>query len=100
MTAFFWTCLALVAYVYVGYPAMLRVWAWLGARPYAADARPAPTIAIVMAARNEGARLAARIDNLLDLDYPPIAGKSSSSPTAAQTTRSTCWRATAASWTR
>ena len=70
MTVCFWTCVAITAYVYVGYPAMLRVWARLWPRPYAADSRLEPDITIVLAARNEGARLGARIDNLLALDYP------------------------------
>ena len=89
MTVVFWTCVAIIAYVYVGYPAMLRavgaaVWA---ASAYAADSALEPDISIVIAARNEGARLAARIDNLLALDYPAAAGRSSSSPTARPTTR-------------
>ena len=29
-----------------------------------------PGVSIVIAARNEGRRLAGRIDNLLELDYP------------------------------
>jgi cellulose synthase/poly-beta-1,6-N-acetylglucosamine synthase-like glycosyltransferase len=70
MTAVFWICVAVVAYVYVGYPAMLRVWARLRPRPFAAGFAAARGVSIVIAARNEGARLAARIDNLLSLDYP------------------------------
>jgi poly-beta-1,6-N-acetyl-D-glucosamine synthase len=69
----FWISAAIIAYVYVGYPALLRVWARLaGAR---VDRRPGsrstPGVSIVIAARNEAARLPARIDNLLALDYPP-----------------------------
>jgi poly-beta-1,6-N-acetyl-D-glucosamine synthase len=71
VSVLFWTCVAVVAYVYVGYPLMLRAWARLRPRPHAADLGRTPVIAIVIAARNEGARLAARIDNLLRLDYPP-----------------------------
>jgi poly-beta-1,6-N-acetyl-D-glucosamine synthase len=72
MTLVFWIAAALVAYVYVGYPAMLRLWA--AARPVpvggAADGGGSPGVSIVMAARNEAPRLAARMDNLLGLDYP------------------------------
>jgi biofilm PGA synthesis N-glycosyltransferase PgaC len=71
MSALFWTCIAVVAYVYVGYPLILRGWARLRPRPHTADLGQMPAIAIVIAARNEGTRLGARIDNLLRLDYPP-----------------------------
>ncbi len=68
MTAVFWFGVAVVAYVYVGYPVLLGVWARLRPRPYAASGKPEPGISIVIAARNEGSRLPARIDNLLGLD--------------------------------
>jgi biofilm PGA synthesis N-glycosyltransferase PgaC len=72
----FWTAAVLVAYVYVGYPALLAAWA--GLRRRAADGRPtsvnafscAPGVSIIIAARNEGRRLPARIRNLQALDYP------------------------------
>ena len=63
----------MIVYVYVGYPLLLAGWA--RARGPAgrrrADSRPArwPAISIVVAARNEAARLPARIDNLLALPY-------------------------------
>jgi len=72
MAFFFWGMMAAIVYVYAGYPALLRVWARLRARPVRAagpGSRP-PGISIVIAARNEGPRLPARIRNLLDLDYP------------------------------
>jgi cellulose synthase/poly-beta-1,6-N-acetylglucosamine synthase-like glycosyltransferase len=72
MTLLFWLSIALVAYVYAGYPLMLRLWAWhCGLR--IADCgfiEDLPGVSIVIAARNEGPRLAARIENLLALDYP------------------------------
>jgi cellulose synthase/poly-beta-1,6-N-acetylglucosamine synthase-like glycosyltransferase len=76
MVLVFWLSVAIVAYVYVGYPVLLRVWAHL--RPKPLDCRSPivdrrfddPGVSIVIAARNEGARLASRIDNLLSLDYP------------------------------
>jgi len=72
MAIFFWGMAAAIVYVYAGYPALLRVWARLRARPIRPAARGGrvPGISIVIAARNEGARLPARIRNLLDLDYP------------------------------
>ena len=59
MHELFWTSAAIVAYVYVGYPALLALWARLVDRrprrvPYPPDAWP--PISIVIAARNEAAR--------------------------------------------
>ena len=70
MVALFWVSCAIVAYVYLGYPALLALWARL--RPLPAPLLPSerPGVSIVIAARNEGSRLAARLDNLLQLEYP------------------------------
>lgn len=73
MQLVFWLSALTVVYVYAGYPALLAVWARL--RPHAPlrAAEPdadLPTVSIVIAARNEAARLPARIENLLALDYP------------------------------
>jgi len=76
MRIWFWASALIVAYVYVGYPALLLVWAWFR---NAGSQRTRPThngtsgprgVSIVIAARNEGTRLAARINNLLALAYP------------------------------
>jgi len=73
MTVLFWISALIVAYVYVGYPCLLAVWARI------ADRRPRrvpfedggwPSVAIIIAARNEAARLPSRIANLLEQDYP------------------------------
>src|ERR1051326_3726485 len=95
MTRAFWTSAAIIAYVYVGYSALLWVWAHirsgirrvgpggpprtgLKAGPYVrpgADERHGvdaefPGVSIIIAARNEAARLPSRIENLLSLEYP------------------------------
>jgi len=72
MALVFWLSVAAVAYVYAGYPLLLRLWARLRPKPVRQGAiqDPQPPVSIVIAARNEGARLASRIDNLLTLDYP------------------------------
>jgi cellulose synthase/poly-beta-1,6-N-acetylglucosamine synthase-like glycosyltransferase len=72
MAFFFWAMAAAIVYVYAGYPLMLRVWARLRTRTVRAAVPGArvPGISIVIAARNEGTRLPARIRNLLGLDYP------------------------------
>ena len=74
MTILFWTSVLVAAYIYVGYPALLAVWARFASRPV--RKRPAgtsgvwPAVSIVVAARNEAARLPARVRNLLEQDYP------------------------------
>lgn len=74
MEILFWTSAAIIAYVYAGYPLLLAGWSRLAHRP--PRARPIdaprlwPSIAIIVAARNEAARLPARVRNLIDLPYP------------------------------
>lgn len=69
--AAFWLSLAFVVYAYAGYPLLLAVWARLAPRPIRRfPAAPLPGVSIVLAVRNEAARIAVRIDNLLSLDYP------------------------------
>jgi cellulose synthase/poly-beta-1,6-N-acetylglucosamine synthase-like glycosyltransferase len=73
MIVLFWMSAVIVAYVYVGYPCLIAVWARLRDRrphcvPFAEGHWPA--ISIVIAARNEAARLPARVRNLLDQRYP------------------------------
>jgi len=72
MALLFWGMAAAIFYVYAGYPLLLRAWARLRMRPIGAAAPGAylPGVSIVIAARNEGVQLAARVQNLLDLDYP------------------------------
>jgi cellulose synthase/poly-beta-1,6-N-acetylglucosamine synthase-like glycosyltransferase len=73
MTWLFWCSGAIVAYVYLGYPLLLRLWSRI--RPRGTPAAPAcgdlPGVSIVIAARNEARVLENRIENLLALDYPP-----------------------------
>lgn len=73
METLFWVSALVVGYVYAGYPLLLAVWARAAGRPARKrplDAnQPWPAISIVVAARNEGARLPARVSNLLELRY-------------------------------
>jgi cellulose synthase/poly-beta-1,6-N-acetylglucosamine synthase-like glycosyltransferase len=65
----FWTALALLMYVYAGYPAIAAVRARLRrALPHRGAVRP--TVSILVVAYNEEDRIEARIENLLALDYP------------------------------
>ena len=73
MEIVFWTSVIVIAYVYVGYPMLLAAWTRLAPRPVRkAPFAPGswPSISVVLAARNEAARLPARVANLLALRYP------------------------------
>jgi len=68
----FWISAAVIAYVYAGYPLLLAVWARVAPKAPRKGAFPAgqwPSLSVIVAARNEAARLPARIENLLDLPY-------------------------------
>ncbi len=65
----FWLSAALIAFTYVGYPALLSLIArWRPKPVHKADLLP--TISIVTAARNEAVRLPQKLENLQQLDYP------------------------------
>lgn len=68
-SAIYWSSLAVVGYTYAGYPALIVGLSKLRRKKVAAAAIE-PTISVVMAAHNEAARIAAKLDNLLALDYP------------------------------
>ena len=81
METLFWISVAFVGYVYLGYPALLGVWAALTRRFGRERGRPTlhvrggrdaqwPGVTVVIAARNEAGRLPARIENLLASEYP------------------------------
>jgi glycosyltransferase involved in cell wall biosynthesis len=68
----FWVCLALIAYPYAIYPALLIGFNRLTARRPPAPVEGAlPTVSIILPVHNEGRRVAAKIRNLVALDYPP-----------------------------
>ena len=62
-------CLALTVYTYFGYPALLAVWARWRPRPVR-KGEIVPSVTVLVVAHNEAASLAAKIPNLLGLDYP------------------------------
>ncbi len=68
MEALFWLCVAGTGFSYFLYPALLLVFR---ARPICkASATTQPRISVVVAARNEGRRIAAKLEGTLSLDYP------------------------------
>jgi poly-beta-1,6-N-acetyl-D-glucosamine synthase len=74
MRILFWVSIAVIGYVYAGYPLLLAAWSRLARRhprrPSIAEVTAWPSISIVIAARNEAGRLPARIRNLLEIPYP------------------------------
>ena len=71
----FWVCVAIVGYVYAGYPLLL----WMGVfgRRRVAQREEAfaagemlPMVSVIVAAHNEEAAIAAKIRNVLGSDYP------------------------------
>jgi len=69
MTYLFWVCLALILYVYVGYPALLAS-GILGRRRPVQAANVEPTISVIVPAHNEEKTIQSKLSNLLALDFP------------------------------
>jgi cellulose synthase/poly-beta-1,6-N-acetylglucosamine synthase-like glycosyltransferase len=65
-----WSSVAVLAYVHVGYPLLARALAALAPRPVR-KARIVPRVSVLVVAWNEAARIADRLENLLESDYPP-----------------------------
>ena len=78
MAGVFWASTFVIVYIYLGYPLLLATWARLAPRPVRKapiDTSAAwPSISIILAARNEAARLPARLANLIELTYPGAPG--------------------------
>jgi len=66
----FWASLGLVAYAYCGFPWLVRFLARWCPEPGLAGRPPLPSFAVIVTGCNEEAAIAARIENLLALDYP------------------------------
>ncbi len=69
MDLIFWVCVAFIGYAYAGYPLLLAVAARLTPRPAAGPAAE-PTVTLLIAAHNEQAVIAQKLENSLALDYP------------------------------
>lgn len=69
MDLIFWAAVAGLVYTFAGYPAIVMLLARL--RPRAIARGPLePTVSVLIAAHNEAAIIAARIENCLALEYP------------------------------
>lgn len=69
MELVFWGCAGLLAMAFAGYPLLVRLQARLSPRPWRRGTWE-PRVSAVLAAHVGGPALAARIDNLLALDWP------------------------------
>jgi poly-beta-1,6-N-acetyl-D-glucosamine synthase len=73
MELLFWTSAFVIIYSYLGYPLLLAAWARLAGcaiRKAPIDGNAEwPSLSVILAARNEAARLPDRITNLLELNY-------------------------------
>ncbi|HWB95226.1 MAG TPA: glycosyltransferase family 2 protein [Bryobacteraceae bacterium] len=67
---FFWCSIAVVIYVYVGYPAVLLLLGLL-IRRAPRKAPVEPSVSMLVAAYNEAEIIEKKIENALALDYPP-----------------------------
>jgi len=68
--AVFWGSLGALAWTHVGYPAAMGVLARLRPRPVRRE-DVTPSVALVVSAHDEEAVIGRRVENLLELDYPP-----------------------------
>ena len=69
MELLFWGSIAFVLYAYVGYPVMLMALSVVRSRPVQ-KGNIAPTVSFIIAAYNEERRIASKLQNSLELDYP------------------------------
>src|SRR4051794_26295009 len=68
----FWSCVALIAYTYIVYPAILLVWHRVrAARPACPPLADLPSVTIVVPVFNEEAVIDKKIANLEAADYAP-----------------------------
>ncbi|MEP6939073.1 MAG: glycosyltransferase family 2 protein [Rudaea sp.] len=67
----FWVSVLVIAYTYVGYAVLVRVVAtYAGVPPAERDGIFVPAVTVVIAAYNEAAGIAERVQNILDQQYP------------------------------
>ena len=65
----FWASAGFVVYAYLGYLLALSIVAAVSSRPVR-RAEITPKVSLIITARNEEARIAAKLDEVLSLDYP------------------------------
>jgi len=65
----FWTCVALLAYVYAGYPLVVHLMSLVSPRSVKRGVIE-PTVTVLITAFNEEDAIAAKLENTLQIDYP------------------------------
>jgi cellulose synthase/poly-beta-1,6-N-acetylglucosamine synthase-like glycosyltransferase len=70
LTLVFWLSLALLFYIYLGYPLLASLLAQIRGLPISTDDSYQPTVTIVIAAYNEADSIEATLNNKLELAYP------------------------------
>jgi cellulose synthase/poly-beta-1,6-N-acetylglucosamine synthase-like glycosyltransferase len=66
---FFWTCVVVLGYVYLGYPLLIYITSILFPKPVKySDIKP--TVTILITAFNEQDSIRAKLENTLKIDYP------------------------------
>ena len=71
MEIIFITSIAIIAYIYIGYPLLLMVFSTLLAHPVKKPAKDIyPMVSVIVSAYNEEKNIEAKVVNLLELDYP------------------------------
>mgnify|MGYP000428854642 CR=1 FL=1 len=70
LVVLFWSCLAVIAYVHLGYPLLMALLALIKKQQTLSPFKEWPTISLIIAAYNEERVLAAKLVNSLTIDYP------------------------------
>ena len=68
--ALFWASAGALVWTHAAYPLAARALARVRLRPVLADEEALPTVAVIVAAHNEGPVIERRVANLRELDYP------------------------------
>jgi cellulose synthase/poly-beta-1,6-N-acetylglucosamine synthase-like glycosyltransferase len=67
----FWTAVFLIVYTYVGFPLLVVLRGMLWGRPFKdEELTNPPAVSIVISAYNEAKCIAAKVDNILTMEYP------------------------------
>lgn len=65
----FWAAVAVILFTYIVFPALIFIRGRLVRKPYTV-ADITPPVSMIIAAHNEAANIAAKLDNVLAMDYP------------------------------
>lgn len=67
----FWICVALVFYIYLGFPLLIALLGRSRRRDIAIPEEILPQVTLLISAYNESREIAAKVENSLSLQYPP-----------------------------